>query len=327
MDFPDSTPTLSAVSDSTVSDVLETLSLVSIHQSDKESKTITDLPSEMILRIYGLLDSASEIIALNITSQTCYWIWRTNAPSISKAVLSRSIAGYSSALELFEVEERVKQIHCIMIPHFTILKRVRVAQREAREAVQKRRPDIRWDHTSKDAFYLGILQRNERLLSAAKDACHLLKLIENKVVCSGGTSSNSVDSEVTPSSHDIIIAYHELIILIRLRSLKAMRDRLSNMCKRKIRKMLYVATYIVCDCPDKDKIRLGISRHATLRIISWSWVLENWDLISGPRCQMLVCARRACFAVADAVGEARIPDHLVENKSGCHGDCTEVGKS
>ena len=259
-----------------------------------------------------------------------YWIWRLNAASISGTILSRSIDCYKSALELFEVEERVKQIHCIsgvILPQFTVLKRVRVAQREAREVVQQGRRNDRWDHISSDALYRGVLYRNGRLLSMAMDASHLLGLIENKVVHDGGTSQVGFDRQLTPSSQDIIIAYHELIILARLRSLKAMKDRLQAMCKQKIRKMLYVATYIVCDCPDEDKIRLGISRAVPLRVIPWSWVIDTCESGSKPRCRLIVSAQRAFFAVADAVGEARIPDQLLENPSGCHGDCKQLGKN
>ena len=42
---------------------------------------------------------------------------------------------------------------------------------------------------------------------------------------------------------------------------------------------------------------------------------------------MIVQARRAFFAIADAVGDTRIPDYLVDNRSGCHGDCEDVGDS
>lgn len=38
---------------------------------------------------------------------------------------------------------------------------------------------------------------------------------------------------------------------------------------------------------------------------------------------MIVSARRALFAVADVVEGASIPNHLLENRSGCRGDCEE----
>ena len=327
MDMPDDASTASSSPDSTVSDVTGTLSSVSLLHANKEPKEITDLPSEMILRIYRHLNGPSEIIALNSTSRVYYWIWRMNAASISSAVLPRSIDCYTSALEVFEIEERVKQIHCIILSQCAILKRVRVAQREARDVVKQGRRNDRWHHISSDALYRAVLFQNGRLLSAAKNASHVLGLVENRVVYSGGTSLDSFDRQAPPSSQDIIITYHELIILIRLRSLKAMKDRLKTMCKRKIQTMLYVATYLVCDCPDKDKVRLGISHTITSRAIPWSWVIDGWDLEFRPRCHMIVPARRAFFAVADAVGEASIPDHLLENRSGCHRDCEEIEKS
>ena len=324
MDFPDSTSTTSSLSNDTVSDVTESLSQVAFIPPDEEQKTITDLPSEMILRIYELLDSPSQITSLNRTSRMCHEVWRMNAASISGEVLPRSITGYISALELYEVEERLKQIHCIILPQLATLKRVRIAQKQARGAFQQGRRSERWDHVSKDAFYHSILHRNNQLLSAASDACHLLKLIEEQVVYRGRKPELEY---IIPCSNDIILGYYELTILIRLRSLKAMKDRLKTMCKRQIRKMLYVATYLVCDCPDTDKIRLGISRRVVLRSTPWSWVVDHWDSDSRPRCQMMVPARRAFYAVANAVGETRIPDNLVENRSGCHGDCEEVEKT
>lgn len=249
-----------------------------------------------------------------------------NAASISSAVLSRSVRCYKSALELFEVEERVKQIHCIILPQSMILKRVRVAQNQARDVVLQGRRNDCCDHISSDALYRGVLYRNDGLLSTARDASYLLGLIENRKVQGGGTSLDDFDRQITLPSQDIILAYHELIVLISLRFLKAMQARLKTTRKEKIRKMLYVATYIVCDCPDKDKIRLGISRKVTLHNIPGSWTIDDLELAFRPRCRMIVHARRAFFAIADAVGEARIPDCLVDNRWGCHGDCEDFGK-
>lgn len=326
MELPGDVSTTSSSPESRVSVVSPTLSPVALSHPSKEPKRFTDLPSEMILRIYRYVDSSSEITALNSTSRMCYWIWRVNTASISRAVLSRSIDCYNSARELFEVEERVKQIHCITISRDATLKRVRVAQKEAREVVQQGRRNDLWDHISSDARYRGTLYRNGRLLSAAKAASHLLWLIENKVVYIAGTSPDGFNRQAAPSSQDVIIAYHELMILVHLKELTAMDDRLKTMCKRRIRKMLYVATYLVCDCPDKDKILLGISRTTNLRVIPWGWIIDNWDWEFRPRCKMIVPARRAFFAVADAIGEARIPDHILENRSGCHGNCEQFGK-
>ena len=244
-----------------------------------------------------------------------------NAASISSAIIPRSVDCYKNVLEVFEIEERTKQTHCIMLSRCTILKRVRVAQREARDVVKQTRRNDHRHHISSDGLYRGVLYKNGRLLSMARDASHVLYLIKDKVIYKGGTSFELVDRQVTPSSHDIIIAYHELAVLIRLKLLTAMSDRLGTMCKRKIRKMLYVATYLACYCPDKEKIRLGISRTGTLGPIPWSWFVDNWDVEFIPRCHLIVPARRAFFAVADMLGEPSIPDHILENRSRCNGDC------
>ena len=250
-----------------------------------------------------------------------------NAASISDVVIPRSIDCYTSALELFEVEERVKQIHTIVLSRDTFLKRTRIAQREARDAAKQARRNDHWHHISNDGLYRGVLYRNGMLLFAARNAAHVLDLIEKKVVYSGGTSFDGLAGHVTPSGQNIVIAYHELVILLRLWMPEAMHDRLKTMSKQKIRDMLYVATYLLYHCPDKHKIRVGISRAIPLRAIYWSWVSDNLDGDVRPRCHMLNRARWAFVAVADALREPRIPEYVTENRSGCHGDCKQSRKA
>ena len=326
MDFPTNTWKVPSSPGSTVSDVTETLSSVSFLHANKEPRSITDLPSEMILRIYRYLDGPSEIIALNRTSRLYYWIWRMNAASISGAVIPRSIDCYISALELFEVEERVKQIQSILLPRCTFLKRTRIAQREARDAAKRTRRKDHWHNISNDGLYQGVLYRNGRLLSAARHASYVLDLIEKKVVYSGGTSFDGLAGHVTPSGQNIIIAYHELLILQRLGTPRVMEYRLKTMSKRKIREMFYVATYLVCHCPDKHKIRVGISRATTLRAFPCSWVSDSMDGDARPRCHMTNRARWSFLAVAEALREPGIPEYVAENRSGCHGDCKQSRK-
>lgn len=251
-----------------------------------------------------------------------------NAASISGAVLSRSIDCYNSALELFEVEERVKQIHCIIIPQSAALKRMRAAQFQARDVVLQGRRNDCCDHISSDVLYRGVLYRNDELISMARGASYLLGLIEKRVVYSGGTSLDDFDRQIAPPRQNTIIAYHELMILMRLRFLEAMQARLKTMCKGEVRNMLFVATYLVCDCPDKDKIRLGISRKVVSLKVPVSWDIDDLDFAFRPRCHVTIHARRAFFAIADAVGfgDARIPDYLLDNLSGCHGDCEDIAE-
>ena len=326
MDFPSNTWRVPSSPGSTVSDVTGSFSSVSLLHEKKEPKSINDLPSEMILRIYRYLDGPSEIIALNGTSRLYYWIWRMNAASICGAVIPRSIDCYISALELFEVEERVKQIQSITLPLCIFLKRTRIAQREAREAVKQARRRDHWHHISTDGLYQGVLYRNGRLLSAAKQASYVLDLMERKVIHSGGTSFDGSAGHVTPSGQNVIIAYLELVILQRLGKSQAMEDRLKNMCKRKIREMLYVATYLACHCPDKHKIRVGISRTIPLRALAWGLVSDSWDGEVIPRCYITNRARWAFLAVADALREPGIREYVAENRSGCHGDCKQSRK-
>ena len=249
-----------------------------------------------------------------------------NAASICSAIIPRRIDGYSGALELFEVEERVKQVQSIILSQSAFLKRTRIAQREARDAVKQAPRKDYWHHISNDGLYQGVLYRNGKLLSAARNASNVLDLIEKKIVYSGGTSFDGLGGHVAPSRQNIIIAYHELVILSRLSMLGAMEDRLETMSKRKIREMLYVATYLLCHCPDKHKILVGISRATPLRDFSRSWVSESLDGDARPRCHITNRARRAFLAVAEALGEPGIPEYVAENRSGCHGDCKESKK-
>ena len=166
------------------------------------------------------------------------------------------------------------------------MKRVRTALRQAREAIRQGRCNDRWDHTSSEVLYHRVLYRNRELLSAARDASYMLGLIERRTVHKGGSLAD-FDREIAPPNPDIIVAYHELMILIRLRILKAMKARLKTMCGRTVRKMLYVATYLLCHCPDKDKIRLGISRKAALRVFQCNWAIDDWDLTFRPRVRYL----------------------------------------
>lgn len=153
MDFPTRIWKVPSSQGSTVSDVTDNLSFVSLLHANKEPKTIADLPSEMILRIYRYLDGPSEIIALNSTSRLYYWIWRMNAGSICGAVIPRSIDCYIGALELFEIEERVKQVQAILLPRCEFLKRTRIALRGARDAVKQARRKDHWHHISNDGLY------------------------------------------------------------------------------------------------------------------------------------------------------------------------------
>lgn len=324
MDFLDNISTTSSSTDSAVSGVAVTLSSVALLCPKKEPKTITDLPSELILHIYGDLDSGSEITALNKTSRLCYLIWRANAASISDAVLG-GMESYNIALELFEAEERLKQIHCLILPHSEVVKRVRIALRQARAVVQGGLRIYRCDYTSTDALYGGVLYRNEEVLSSARKATSLVGLIERRVVYSGGTSLDEFDRKIAPSSLEIIAAYHEVMILTRLRVLEAMEQRLKTMCNGSISKLIYVAKYLACDCPDRDKIRLGISHRVALQVIPCTYSTDDLDFAL-PRCRISIHARRALWAIANAGGDLLIPQQLRDNWSGCHGDCEGIGE-
>ena len=329
--FPDDTSTTSSSSDRTsssvvtVSNVTETLSSVALALSSREPKAVPNLPPEIILHIYENLHNPCDIAALNRTSWTNYWIWKINAASISEAVLSRSIDCYNSALELFEVEERVKQIHCIILPQSAVLKRVSVAQKQARDIVRQGRCKDPCNHISRGMLFGGVIYRNEELLSAAKNASYLLRLIEKRVVYSGGEPLQDFYHRNAPRSHDIIVAYHEFVILMRLRLFEAMKARLKTMYRKKIRNLQYVATYLLCDCPDKDKILLGISRrNNALRPATSNWATDDLDEAFRPGCHVNLLARRAFFALAYVAEDTNVLHNvlnLLDDRAECHGDC------
>ena len=335
MDIPDSVSTAPTSPDSTVPGIPETSSSITSLETDRhEPKRITDIPSEIILQIYSHLHTASEIIALNSTSWKYYWIWRMNATSISDSVLPRSIMEYDTALELFELEEHLDRIDSIDISFFNVQKHVRVAQQEARHAVavqqQGRRSNNnninhRRENISQNALYRLVLHRNNRLLLSAHAASHILSLVARNVLHGGGgIPHNDFDiTSIRPPSQDLVIAYHELTILIRLYWLEAMQERLQDMCRRRIQAMLYVATYLVLECPDKDKIRLGISRRVHPATSSSGGILNKRHVAFEPRCQLIHPAWRAFIAVAEAMDYDRVLERRVDRPSGCHGDCEE----
>lgn len=80
----------------------------SSHQSSliMASRSLSDLPSELVLGIYETFDDHHTITALNLTSRKFYDIWRLNTATITKAVLPRAIDCFDLAQELLVVQGR-----------------------------------------------------------------------------------------------------------------------------------------------------------------------------------------------------------------------------
>lgn len=103
------------------------------HFQSKKTKTITDLPPELITSIYKHLDKPSSIAALSSTCRKNYLIWQSDAASISSAVIYDNISSFSTALELLYVQEKTRDLDFTANPPST--DRLLEIQQEARNAV------------------------------------------------------------------------------------------------------------------------------------------------------------------------------------------------
>lgn len=74
------------------------------------SRSLQDLPNELIYEVFMQCDHVSQIVALNSTSRIFYGIWRLDPGRISNAVLPRSIAYYGATVEIQEAEERQQKV-------------------------------------------------------------------------------------------------------------------------------------------------------------------------------------------------------------------------
>lgn len=79
-------------------------------QRPRGSKSLQDLPIELLLEIYKNFDHVSQIVALNSTSRMFYQTWRLDPARISSAVLPRSIAYYDATVDIQEAEERQQKL-------------------------------------------------------------------------------------------------------------------------------------------------------------------------------------------------------------------------
>ncbi|KAM0794272.1 hypothetical protein BDR22DRAFT_827068 [Usnea florida] len=323
---PDETTVTSSAA-SVASDEAETVVPAGLKSPERAPVTFSDLPPEIKLRIFRYLDSPSEITALNGTTRILRHIWKENTAAISTAVLSRSIEQYDKVLELFEISERVKQIHAIAVtlPASAVLTRIKLAQRHALEVVRKgRRKDLQ-DQISRMTLNRNTLWRNNQLICAANNAARLHRLIETRVVYDGG--SLLPDLLLHPITRpNALQAFTNLTILRRLKVPEAMAARVKTMSRSEISALLFLTKYLIYNCPDWHKIRLGISqRILTYDALPWDWRLEEASLGSRPRCYLSPSARRAFYVVAERTRERGVRDFLRGNKHGCRGGCERRG--
>ena len=78
----------------------------SSHETDiiMASRSISDLPPEVVIGIFSCLQDHHAITALNLTSRKFYEIWKLNTITITKAVLPRVIGCFDLAQELLVAE-------------------------------------------------------------------------------------------------------------------------------------------------------------------------------------------------------------------------------
>ena len=70
------------------------------------SRSVSDLPPELIIGIFSSLCDHHAITALNLSSRKFYEIWKLNTATITSAVLPRAIDCFDLAQELLDVQGR-----------------------------------------------------------------------------------------------------------------------------------------------------------------------------------------------------------------------------
>ena len=123
------------------------------------SRSLQDLPNELLLELYLQFDHVSQIVALNSTSRLFYEIWRLDPDGISSAVLPRSIAYYGATVEIQEAAERQQKVDPYGRPSPQKGLRALLEGCLATSPVSLNKP-----------AYAAILERNRRLVRIANKA-------------------------------------------------------------------------------------------------------------------------------------------------------------
>lgn len=286
----------------------------------KKPTTITDLPPELITSIYEQLTEPSSITALNSTCRKHYQIWRSNAASISSAVIYRRIFSFPLALELLHIQEQVRDVNFTTNPPPT--DRLLQIQQEARDAVLRDEKCAFEGASFSNGEYSTILARNEALISNAKKAmtaCNARKwgmFPEGAAVRDEWKDEHWEAYSGGASSEALTDPFYRVRILAALGSNEAMEERLiSRVEEVDFEMMMAVVAYLVLHCPDNDKLYLGVSHGVT----AGDRVRANKPQ-SG--CRLDADWAKAFLKVSEAAGDLRMVNCLRNISWGCQGNCS-----
>ena len=224
-----------------------------------EKSKITDLPLEIITNIYKNLDGPSSITALNSTSSQMNLIWKFSTSSISSAVIYKKISNFSTALELFYLQEKIRNVDFSSKRPPT--DRLSEIQQEARDALSRDEKAGYLGASLNNGEYSTILARNQALISNAKKAEHVGRLCTSHV--SQWTTETGERTDRRKLHEDFILAYYGIWILATLRSEEAMKERLKSITGHLVDNMAVVMMILADNLPENERFYLGISRPTT----------------------------------------------------------------
>lgn len=282
-----------------------------------KSTTITDLPPELITSIYKHLDQTSSISAFNSTCRKFHQIWQFDATSISSAVIYDRIPGFSTALELVHVQHKIWMSSS---PPST--DRLIEIQQGAREAVLRDQNGGYRGATLSDGLHSTTLVANIFFRSFANKAYQAYKVYKWGIFPDGVVEPMYGGSL---SLEDFTSAFYRLWILMKLVSCEdkrlrceAMLERLRSIEGKDLEDMWTVVRWLVEDCPDNDRIYLGVS------------VPLNKEDRDFGMCYMHAVWAVALRAICEAHGSPRALEKAEDLQCQfgfCHEDCRHPGKS
>ena len=237
---------------------------------------MADLPSEIITSIYKHLDTPSSITALSSTCHKHHIIWKTNAASISRAVIYDNFPNFSLALELLENQEKVQGIDfTTAVPPTGRLQEI---QQEARDAVSRYQTEGYRGVSLSNGDYTTTLVRNQALISIAEKAGRVGESYTQ------GFYPNANLSELNKgmSCESFISAFYRIWILATLRSGEAMKERVKSIESGELKHMMALVPSLVIDCSDSEMIHLGIG-HGSLTSSMEYTMIKDGELVVIPR--------------------------------------------
>ncbi|CAD6586740.1 MAG: hypothetical protein ASARMPRED_002813 [Alectoria sarmentosa] len=221
--------------------------------------SLSSLPPELILQIYTHVPAPSSIRTLNLTCRFLYHVWYENACTISGAVLSRSLDHYDILLELCDLDRAINHsVAWKSQPHATRLVFFAVAQKQARAHVAEASRKGYRGPSSSHVLLRTVTHRNERLLKMARSAAHACILYEEPAARQTTSTAGPYASQPI-KREELLAAYYGIWILSILSYDTVPLERVKATSKRELEAMLTMTRYLLGDCPDAEKCRLGIA--------------------------------------------------------------------